>query len=96
MDNKRIISNLQRRIERAELDLLRQVVADHAARIDALVAELVQARREADSNFDYAEQWRENFMNLQEQLLDDIPGCAIAIKQSGEMGLFQTSLASRQ
>ncbi len=85
MTTPRTLATLRRRLADAELELLRQVVTDQAARIEALEAELNRTRALFHSAVDVSEQWRENCMALQEQLLDEHPGYHPGITQAGQV-----------
>lgn len=59
MPTPRTLATLRRRLALAELDLLRQVVTDQAARIEALEAELAAAYRDADISQRNADVWQD-------------------------------------
>lgn len=54
---------IQRRLERLELQHLRDVVAEQGSRLELLERELADADRAADM-------WRDHFFNLQQRLAD--------------------------
>lgn len=59
MPTPRTLATLRRRLALAELDLLRQVVTDQAARIESLEAELSAAYRDADISQRNADVWQD-------------------------------------
>lgn len=61
------LTQLKRRLERAELVLLRQAAADQAARIEAMEAELAEAHRAADWADGRAEMFQALAHDLAEQ-----------------------------
>lgn len=77
-----IVSKLIRRLERAELDHLRQVCAEQAARIEALEAELDGANRAAV----WADQRADTFHDLLNNLAEQTDS-TLGITPTGQMGL---------
>lgn len=88
MPTTRTLANLRRRLAAAELELLRQVVTDQAARIEALEAELDRVTQRFHTAVDTAEQWRENYMDLQEQILNEHPAYQPGLTRSGDLVLI--------
>lgn len=82
----RILTNLRRRLERAELDLLRTLVTELATRVDNLEAELAQTYTELA----WASQRADMFHDMLNEAVDQIPDAHIGMSQSGEVGLTQT------
>lgn len=91
MTTNRTLATLRRRLALAELDLLRQVCAEQAERIATLEAELDRTRGLFHSAVDVSEQWRENFMDLQEQILNEHPAYQPGITQSGALGIVHAT-----
>ena len=85
MNDSRILSRLKARLERAELELLRTVCAEQAARIEALEAELDEARREAA----WADQRADMFHDLANAMQDEKEHAPqIGITRSGRLFLL--------
>lgn len=84
MTTTRTITKIRRRLERAELDLLREVVADQAARIEALEAELDEARRAAD--------WADTRADMFHALALETEA-VIGITCSGDVGVIHSNAA---
>lgn len=78
----RTLTNLRRRLERAELDLLRQVVAEQAARIESLEAELDDAMRDTAA----ADAMASMFQDMLNEALDSMPDAPqVGITQAGNL-----------
>lgn len=88
MDINRTVAQIRRRLERAELDLLREVVSDQAARIEALEAELAEANRAAD----WADTRADLFQDMANALADQTDA-QIGITRAGEVGVIHSSAA---
>lgn len=84
----RPIAQLRRRLERAELDLLRQVCAEQAARIEALEAELAESDRYAA----WADQRADLYHHLANELAEQTDA-QIGITRSGEAGVIRETVA---
>jgi hypothetical protein len=88
MDKKLMV--IQRRLERLELEHLRRHSLDLHQRLeDALVA-VSRAEESARRADDIAEQWRENFMSLQEYLMESEPDSTIGITRDGAVGVVHS------
>ncbi len=61
MTTLRTLATLRRRLALAELDLLRQVAADQAARIEILEDQIERLERAADAMQARAELWEDNY-----------------------------------
>jgi predicted site-specific integrase-resolvase len=82
------IAKLRRRLERAELEHLRQVCAEQGARIEALEAELDEAWREAT----WADQRADMFHDLANNLAEQADAY-IGITRTGELGVVAATAA---
>jgi hypothetical protein len=81
-------ARIQRRLERWELEHLRQLAADLAERIDELEHRLIAAE-------DSAEFWRESHHRLEEHLLDDTEDArCIGLTREGSLLVVRTGAAS--
>lgn len=78
---------IERKLERWELQHLREHAAQQALRLESLQTELDAARDAADDAEQRAEWWREQVMQLHEDLADDL---AIGLGKDGAMGLVKS------
>lgn len=83
-----IINSLRRRLERAELDHLRQICAEQAARIERLESDLSDARFQAECENLRADMWHDMFHDMAEQT-----GASVGITPAGQVGLVATHAA---
>lgn len=83
-----IITKLRRRLERAELEHLRQVCSEQAERIEALEAELADALRDAT----WADQRADMFHDLANNLAKQADA-QIGITRGGQIGVVSSITA---
>lgn len=78
------LTNLQKRLERLELDHLRKLAAD-------LHERLVAAETAADSAYESAHFWQQHAMDLQQALYDGefATSRCVGITKSGEMSIVR-------
>lgn len=85
MTTPRILTQLRRRLERAELEHLRQVCTEQGARIEALEAELAQAHRAAD----WADARADMFHDMANAMAEQADAY-IGITRAGEVGVIDS------
>lgn len=73
---------IQAKLDRWELKHLREHAAQLADRLEAVERELVAATNRATDAEQYADFWREQVMNLQEELADDL---ALGMTRDGSL-----------
>jgi hypothetical protein len=79
------LRSLQRRLERWELNHLRQLAAELHERLE-------RAEDEARRAWESAEFWRENAMQLQEELMDE--GATIGLTKEGQLVVVKDDSAA--
>ena len=76
------LQRIQRKLDRWELDHLRELAADLAERLEDAEAQLAEATRRAEQAEDSAEFWREAVMRVEDvQLGLDVDGGIHVMKQ---------------
>lgn len=91
---KRAIVALRRRLEKWELEHLRQLACDLSERLERAEAEAARAKDACFNAENVAEFWRENAMELQSALCKD--GLAVGITREGQMGVVNDAVSTSQ
>jgi chromosome segregation ATPase len=90
-ERDRALMRIQTKLERWELNHLRDHARHQADRIEALHEQLTQLREELVSAEDRAEWWRQQVMDMTEQLAEDTGrGVTLGITRTGLVGLITT------
>ena len=87
-----ILKKLRQRLDRWELEHLRQHARLLADQVDELTEQLADMRARLDDAEDRAEFWHQQVLQLQEDLREDL---AIGITKGGELGIASRPLTKR-
>lgn len=83
--NRAILTRLRHRLESAELEHLRALVAEQAAEIERLAAENARLEDDAAAADRFAHFWREQHDQLQDAYYTGTPAPAVGITRAGEL-----------
>lgn len=85
-ERDRALNRIRRKLERWELQHLRDHAAHLAARVDELESTVAALRDALTGAEDRAEWWREQLLNVQDDLRDDL---CLGLTRDGAVGLVR-------
>lgn len=87
------LTNLRRRLERAELHHLREHALELHQQTEALAAEVADLRRRLEYAEWWAESWRQDALEATQELADD-QGGAIGLRRDGSLTIVPAQAAA--